>query len=174
MCASMITGEDPVAPNAGPASDCPRKSIRHRRRRCDPTIRSSLCAPETIPTTLTQRFCCSICFHCMRQGGFCQEYSAKKFSTGRPACQAFYILTESGGRGMLTDREGPKSGEKRMEKPMSITRAPFGALPDGRPVERITLEGRKTACHARRFHLRVEGSGWARPDHRRVGGTGGR
>ena len=29
-----------------------------------------------------------------------------------------------------------------MEKPMSITRAPFGALPDGRPVERITLEGR--------------------------------
>ena len=25
---------------------------------------------------------------------------------------------------------------------MSITRAPFGALPDGRPVERITLEGR--------------------------------
>ena len=49
----MITGEDPVAPNADPASDCPRKSIRHRRRCCDPTIRSSLCAPETIPTTLT-------------------------------------------------------------------------------------------------------------------------
>ena len=35
-------------------------------------------------------------------------------------------------------------------------------------------EGRKTACHARRFHLRVEGSGWARPDHHRIGGADGR
>ena len=113
MRASLVTGEAPVAPNrkrnqVRSGSDCPRKSIRHRRRCCDPTIRSSLCAPETIPTTLTQRFCCSICFHCMRQGGFCQEYSAKKFSAGRPACQAFYILTESRGRGMLTDRERSK------------------------------------------------------------------
>ena len=79
MYASMITGEDPVAPNAAPASDCPRKSIPHRRRRRDPTIRSSLCAPETMPTTLTQRFMYVICSYCMREIGICQEETAKNF-----------------------------------------------------------------------------------------------
>lgn len=44
----------------------------------------------------------------------------------------------------------------------------------GSSVFIITSEGRKTACHARRFHLRVEGSGWARPDHHRIGGADGR
>ena len=40
------------------ASDCPHKSIQHCRRRHDPTIRGSLCTPETAPTILTQRFHC--------------------------------------------------------------------------------------------------------------------